>query len=105
MNYKHYFKRLTKTEDRLFQENYWKLGFVTPERKHLPITYCTLKWSKMLFVIGAKYDLKQCCITEAMLLEYMDNPRRDKEYTKYYKAMRSTESALRYKREKDNEDN
>jgi len=103
MNYKDYFPNLSPVEDRLFKEEYWKLGFVAPEKRGLygqiPIVFNTLKWNALAAYLIYSNGINNM-ITESMVLEILDNPKREELLKEYSKKLMSEASAKRYKQYK-----
>jgi len=71
MNYKDYYKNLSAIENRLFEEGYWKLGWVDWHTKYNAIVNPTMKWRNMMFVLNKKHGLP---FTIKTIQTYMNNP-------------------------------
>jgi len=98
MNYKNYFPRLTKIETFLFENGYWKLGFVDWQDKERPIVSTTAKWNHMMDYLLGKYP--KIMITEDMLWKILKHPNREVLIKNHQKQESSIRSAERYKSNK-----
>lgn len=104
MNYKHYFPRASKLEARLFEEGYWKVSFVAPEKIHndnsgeTPIVTTGAKWRKMMAILF--FEKEGFLIKEEEIEAYLNNPNALK-YKKINKKILTDKRVAHYKLTKD----
>ena len=101
MTYKDYYKELSKIEERLFDEGYWK--FIKPSNVDEGLVYSKQKFGELLFcVFWKKRVVTDKIITwgfesEKDILHYMDNPNSD-EYVQLRKVKRQISRGYKFKK-------